>query len=148
MSGRSNQHSGARTFGLKLAVCIALAAFAPSAHGAARAIEGTIRVDPALAGQIAAGDRLVIKLFHPGTGAELDAQYRTLDKFSLPLEFTLTPSSDMSGQPKFKDYVVEVFTDRDGDILKVAPGELGARTPGPVPLGTTGLVLELKPRRD
>jgi hypothetical protein len=148
MSGRSNQHLGARTFGLKLAVCIALAAFAPSAHGAAGAIEGTIRVDPGLAGQIATGDRLVVKLSHPGAGAELDAQYRTIDKFNLPLEFTLTPSTDMSGQPKFKDYVVEVFTDRDGDILKLAPGELGARTPGPVPLGTTGLVLELKPRRD
>ena len=148
MSGRSNQHLGTRSFGLRLAVCIALAALAPSTQGAAGAIEGTIRVAPGLAGQIAAGDRLVIKLFHPGAGAELDAQYRTIDKFSLPLEFTLTPSTDMSGQPKFTDYVVEVFTDRDGDPLKVAPGELGARTPGPVPLGTTGLVLELKPRRE
>jgi hypothetical protein len=146
--GASNQHLGARSFGLRLAVCIALAALAPSAHGAATAIEGTIRIDSGFAGQIAAGDRLVIKLFHPGAGAELDPQYRTIDKFSLPLEFTLTPSTDMSGQPKFKDYVVEVFTDRDGDLLKVAPGELGARTPGPVPLGTTGLVLALTPRRE
>jgi hypothetical protein len=148
MSARSNQHLGARTFGRQLAVCLALAALAPSAQGEANAIEGTVRVDSRLAGQIAAGDRLVIKLFHPGAGGELDAQYRTIDKFSLPLEFTLTPSTDMSGEPKFKDYVVEVFTDRDGDPSKVVPGELGARTPGPVPLGTTGLVLDLTPRRE
>ena len=53
----------------------------------------------------------------------------------------------MSGRPKFEDYVLEVFTDRDGDVGNVAPGELGARTPASVPLGSSGLVLELKPGR-
>ena len=90
----------------------------------------------------------MIKLFHPAGGAELDAQYRTIDQFTLPYEFTATPATDMSGRTKFQDYVVEAFTDRDGDVLEVAPGELGARTADPVLLGTTGVVLELKPRRE
>jgi hypothetical protein len=131
---------------LHLIACLVAAAFAPSAHAGPKAIQGTIRVDAELAGQIAAEDRLVLALFHPRAGAELDRQYRIIDHFSLPLEFTLTPSTDMSGRTRFQDYVVEAFTDRDGDPLTVAPGELGARTPEPVPLGTTGLVLDLKPR--
>ena len=119
---------------------------ARAAEPGAKTIQATIRVPPALAGQIAPGDRLVLKLFHPGAAAELDAKYRLVEDFSLPLEVVLGPSIDMSGRTKFQDYVVEAFTDKDGDVLKVAPGELGARTPGPVPLGTTGLVLELSAR--
>ncbi len=137
-----------RWLALHLAVCPVAAALAGTAHADAKAIQGTIRVEPGIAGQIAAGDRLVIKLFHPAAGTELDSQYRTIESFSLPLEFNVTPSTDMSGRIRFKDYVVEVFTDHDGDVLKVVPGELGARTPGPVPLGTSDLVLELKPRRE
>ena len=106
-------------------------------------IQGTVAVAPGLAGQVAPGDRLIIKLYHPGDGVELDAKYRIVEEFMLPFDFVAAPSIDMSGQTKFQAYVVEVFTDTDRDVLSVAPGELLARTPQPIPLGTTGLRLEL-----
>ncbi len=145
-SGRPDRRRGGHRrwwLGLPVAGCLLPAVLAATANAGGRTIEGTIRVDPALAGQIGSGDRLVIKLFHPRAGVELDPQYRTIDHFSLPFDFTATPATDMSGRTRFQDYVIEVFTDKDGDVLKLAPGELGARTAGPVPLGTTGLVLEL-----
>ena len=49
----------------------------------------------------------------------------------------------MSRRSKWKSYVVEVFTDKDSDVLSVVPGELFASTPGLVPLGTAGVILEL-----
>jgi hypothetical protein len=42
---------------------------------------------------------------------------------------------------------VQAFTDKDGDVLSVVPGELLASTPGVVPLGTTGVTLELNTLR-
>lgn len=130
---------------------LALSCLVPSVAGwaaesGAQMIRGTIQVAPALAEQVVPGDRLIIKLFHPGDGVELDAKYQIVDDFTLPRELVAAPSIDMSGQTKFDDYVVEVFTDKDRDVLSVAPGELIARTPEPVPLGTTGLVLELTAR--
>ena len=44
--------------------------------------------------------------------------------------------------------MLEVFTDKDGDVVRAAPGELVARTPKPVPLGTTSPVLALNARRE
>ena len=110
--------------------------------------QGTVAVAPGLAGQVAPGDRLIIKLYHPGEGVELDAKYRIVDEFMLPFDFVAAPSIDMSGQTKFQAYVLEVFTDKDEDVVRAAPGELVARTPEPIPLGTTGLVLELNARRE
>jgi hypothetical protein len=49
----------------------------------------------------------------------------------------------MNGRTKYDAYVLELFTDKNGDVLAVAPGELIARTPTPVPLGTRDLSLEL-----
>lgn len=37
---------------------------------------------------------------------------------------------------------------RDGDVTTIAPGELVARTPEPLPLGTTDLRLELRAAPD
>jgi hypothetical protein len=111
-------------------------------------IQGTVAVAPGLAGQVAPGDRLIIKLYHPGDDVELDAKYRIVDEFTLPFDFVAAPSIDMSGRTKFQTYVLEVFTDKDGDVVRAAPGELIARTPEPVPLGTTGLVLELNAQRE
>jgi hypothetical protein len=54
----------------------------------------------------------------------------------------------MSRRTKYDAYVLELFTDKDDDVLAVAPGELIARTPGPVPLGTTDLSLELNAARE
>jgi hypothetical protein len=111
-------------------------------------IRGTLTVATDLAHHIGPDDRLIIKLYHLKDGVELDAKYQIVPRFELPLDFRVAPSIDMSGQTKFNDYVVEMFTDKDGDVLGTAPGELRARTPEPVPLGTAGLQLELNARRE
>jgi hypothetical protein len=111
-------------------------------------IRGTLTVAPALAHNIGPDDRLVIKLYYPKEGIEMDAAYRILPRFQLPLQFQVAPSVDMSGSTKFDAYVVEMFTDKDGDVLGTAPGELVGRTPAPVPLGTAGLLLELSTMRE
>ena len=83
MSGpRQRGRDRRRRLALCLAICLAPAVQAQPAGAEAKAIQGTIRVEPGLAGQIAAGDRLVIKLFHPDAGGELDPQYRMIDDFS------------------------------------------------------------------
>ena len=112
-----------------------------------KTIQGTIGVRADLAHHVSTSDRLVIKLFHPGNGVELDAKYAILSTFTLPVEFRIAPTFDMTGRSKWKSYVVQAFTDKDGDVLSVAPGELLASTPEPVPLGTTGVVLELNALR-
>lgn len=118
------------------------------ADDTAQTIRGTIAVDPALAQHLEPGDRLIIKLFHPGNGVELDAKYNIVDRFTLPLEFAVSPAIDMAGRTKFQAYVIEIFTDKNGDVLGVAPGELQGTTPEPVALGTTGLTLELAALRE
>jgi len=113
-----------------------------------RFIQGTIDVRPDLIRHVSPEDRLVIKLFHPGDGVELDAKYAILATFTLPVEFRIAPTFDMTGSSKWQSYVVEVFTDKDADVLSVAPGEILGATPGPVPLGTTGLAVELDTLRE
>jgi hypothetical protein len=114
---------------------------------AEKTIQGTITIHPDFAHYIAPGDRLIIKLFYPGDNLERDLKFTILSQFTLPLEFRVSPTLDMSHGSKWPAYVVEVFTDKDHDILSVVPGELMARTPEPVPLGTTGVVLELQTLR-
>ena len=108
-----------------------------------KTIQGTIRIRADLVQHVSPSDRLIIKLFHPGNGVELDAKYAILPTFTLPVEFRIAPTFDMSRRSKWKSYVVEVFTDKDSDVLSVVPGELFASTPGLVPLGTAGVILEL-----
>ena len=112
-----------------------------------KTIQGTICIRADLIQHVSPSDRLIIKLFHPGNGVELDAKYAILPTFTLPVEFRIAPTFDMSGGSKWKSYVVEVFTDKDSDVLSVVPGELFASTPGLVSLGTTGIVLELNTLR-
>jgi hypothetical protein len=111
-------------------------------------IRGTLTVAPGLAHHIGPDDRLIIKLYHLENGVEMDARYQIVPRFALPLEFVAAPSIDMSGSTKFDAYVLELFTDKDGDVLGTAPGELIARTPEPVPLGTRDLRLELNAARE
>lgn len=111
-------------------------------------ISGTLTLAPGLAHQIGPHDRLIIKLYYPEEGVEKDAKYQIVPRFELPLEFRVAPSIDMSGRTKFDAYVIELFTDKNGDVLRTAPGELLARTPEPVPLGTVGLQLELNATRE
>ena len=136
---------------LRRAVWWALApAFAANWAVAAemQVIRGTLTVAPGLAHHIGSNDRLIIKLYHPENGVEMDAKYQIVPRLALPFEFQATPSVDMSGQTKFDTYVVELFTDKDEDVLGRASGELIARTPAPVPLGTTDLRLELNATRE
>jgi hypothetical protein len=130
-----------------LALASTLSAAVAAAAGDLRAIRGTLTVTPDLAHHVGPDDRLIIKLYHPQGGVELDAKYQIVRRFELPLAFQAAPSIDMSGQTKYDTYVIEVFTDKNEDVLAIAPGELIARTPEPVPLGTTGLELELNATR-
>ncbi len=110
-------------------------------------IQGEIRVPSDMAHHIAKGDRLIIKLYYPSDGIERDPKFQILPDFTLPLTFRISPTIDMSGRTKWRSYVVEAFTDKDNDVLSVVSGELVARTPDVVPLGTTGIVLELSTLR-
>lgn len=107
------------------------------------AIRGTISVQPGLERQLAADDRLVLKLYHPDDGVEKDIRYWIIDSFDLPRDFEIAPSTDMNGRVRWPTYMLEVFTDRDADVLNAVPGELLAKTDDLVPLGTGGLQLEL-----
>lgn len=130
-----------------VAVALVVAGLAPARAADMEAedktIRGTISVHPDLAGHIAPGDRLILKIYHPGATAELDATYRIVSTFTLPTEFRFGPAIDMNGRTRYHAYIVEVFTDTDNDVLSVAPGEVMARSDGLVPLGTTGLRLVL-----
>ncbi len=130
-----------------VAAALAVAALAPASAADTDAddktIRGTISVRPHLASRVAPGDRLILKIYHPGATAELDATYRIVSTFTLPTEFRFGPAIDMNGRTRYHAYIVEVFTDTDNDVLSVAPGEVMARSDGLVPLGATGLRLVL-----
>ena len=127
---------------------LALALIAGPSQAEAQAIGGTLTVAPEFAHHIGRDDRLIIKLYHPRDGVELDATYRIVPRFSLPLAFKAAPAIDMNARAKYTAYVLELFTDKDNDVVAIAPGELLARTRAPVPLGTTDLRLELNVLRE
>jgi hypothetical protein len=127
---------------------LAFAAEAPSAGSDAQMIRGTLTVTPDLAQHIGPDDRLIIKLYHPENGIEMDAKYQIVPSFSLPFAFRAAPSIDMNARTKYEAYVLELFTDKNDDVLATAPGELIARTAAPVPLGTEDLRLELNATRE
>ncbi len=116
---------------------------ATAADTSEKLIQGAIRVQADMAHHIAKGDRLIIKLYYPGDGIERDPKFQIVSDSTLPLTFRIAPTIDMSGRTKWSSYIVEAFTDKDQDVLSVAPGELIARTPDLVRLGTDGVVLEL-----
>ena len=132
------------------AVGLAISAVASqaSAEGSLPTIRGVVTVTPDLAEHVAPDDRLIIKLYHPKEGVELDAKYQIVPRFTLPFPFLAAPSIDMNARSKYAAYVVEVLTDKDGDPIRAAPGELFARTPEPVPLGTKDLRIELNALRE
>ena len=131
-----------------LGLALALTSGAGPAGGEMQAIRGMLTVAPDLAHHIGPDDRLIIKLYHPKDGIELDAKYQIVPSFSLPFAFQAAPSIDMNARTKYDAYVLELFTDKNHDVLATAPGELIARTPAPVPLGTTDLQLELNATRE
>ena len=131
-----------------ISLALALTSGAGRAESEMQAIRGTLTVAPDLAHHIGPNDRLIIKLYHPKDGVELDAKYQIVPSFSLPFAFLAAPSIDMNARTKYDAYVLELFTDKNDDVLATAPGELIARTPAPVPLGTTDLQLELNATRE
>jgi hypothetical protein len=133
------------------AVACALTLAAPTGSAAQiglPSIRGVVTVAPDVAAHVAPDDRLIIKLYHPEGNAELDSQSQIVERFVLPFPFLAAPPIDMNARTKYDAYVVEVLTDKDSDPVGVAPGELIARTPGPVPLGTRNLRLELGALRE
>ena len=112
-------------------------------------LKGTIQVAPELAEHIETTDRLIIKLYHPrADGLEMDATYQIINNFTLPLDFIAGPAVGMSGSTKHQSYIIEVFTDKDQDVLSVAPEELYVRSAEPIRLGTGGIMMELDGLRD
>ena len=112
-------------------------------------LKGTIQVAPQLAEHIDATDRLINKLYHPrADGLEMDATYQIINEFTLPLEFIAGPAVGMSGSTKHQSYIIEVFTDKDQNVLSLAPGELIGRSAEPIRLGTGGIGLELDGLRE
>ena len=115
---------------------------------AAFSIEGVIDVKPELKQKLSPADRLVIKLFHPKDGIEMDAKYSIMSNFQLPLQFRVSPYIVMDGTTRHNKYVIEVFTDKDQNVLGVADGELAGRTSGTVDLGSRGLRIILNHSRE
>ena len=76
-------------------------------------IRGTLTVAPGLAHHIGPNDRLIIKLYHPENGVEMDAKYQIVPQLLVAVRVPGSPSIDMSGQTKFDAYVLELFTDKD-----------------------------------
>lgn len=129
------------------AACLVFTVAPTAADSTGKMIEGTIRVHPDSVHHIAPGDRLIIKLFYPSDGFEKDQKFAIVSTFTLPVAFQIAPTMDMSRRSKWPAYMVEAFTDKDQDILSIVPGELHARTPDLVPLGTTDIILELNASR-
>jgi len=146
---RSRAAAARSAAGLALlaALCPAALADTMTSKTDAVAFRGQVTVTPALAARIAPDDRLVLKLYHPRDGAELDAKYQIIPAFVLPIDFIIAPAIDMSGRTKWPRYVVEAFTDRDGDVTRVRGDELLARTARPLPVGSSGIALRLEPTR-
>jgi len=115
----------------------------PTNDMASFSIEGVIDIKPELKAKLSPTDRLVIKLFHPKDGIEMDAKFSIISDFQLPLEFRVSPYIVMDGTTRHEKYVIEVFTDKDQDVLRIADGELLGRTAGTVELGSRDLQIIL-----
>ena len=106
--------------------------------------EGEVDIAPELMGEISKGDRLILKLFHPADGIEMDTKYSIVSDFTLPLKFRISPSIVMDGGARHERYMIEAFTDKDQDVLRVAPGEVYGATPDTVQVGTQRIRIVLR----
>ena len=111
-------------------------------------IEGTINAVPELQQYLSTSDRLIIKLFHPKDGIEMDAKYSIVGNFQLPLKFRISPSILMDGTTHHHKYVVEVFTDKDQDVLRIESGELFGTTRDALQLGSRDVRLLMNQFRE
>jgi hypothetical protein len=71
---------------------LALALTAASSRAEMQTISGTLTVAPELAHHVGPDDRLILKLYYPQGGVEMDATYRIVRSFLLPFAFPAAPS--------------------------------------------------------
>tara|TARA_B100000929_G_scaffold286656_1_gene272158 strand:- start:582 stop:1016 length:435 start_codon:yes stop_codon:yes gene_type:complete len=109
----------------------------------ALSIEGTIDATPQFQQYLSSSDRLIIKIFHPENGIEMDAKYSIVRNFQLPLKFRITPYILMDRSTRHEKYIIEVFTDKDKDLLRIESGELFGTTPDTIQLGSRDVKLLL-----
>ena len=114
----------------------------------ALSIEGTINAAPELHQYLSVSDRLIIKLFHPKDGIEMDAKYSIVLSFELPLKFRIFPYILMDGSTRHDKYVVEVFTDKDQDVLRIKTGELFGTSRDTLQLGSRDVRLLMNQFRE
>lgn len=114
----------------------------------ALSIEGTINAAPELHQYLSVSDRLIIKLFHPKDGIEMDAKYSIVRSFELPLNFRIFPYILMDGSTRHDKYVVEVFTDKDQDVLRIKTGELFGTSRDTLQLGSRDVRLLMNQFRE
>lgn len=96
-----------------------------------RTISGTVSATPELAGNVTAGDRMVILLFDPEAGRP--AAINMVPVTRLPQTFSI---SVPPGQPLKPGYSLRILTDKDGSPFHAAPGEIVGRSPALVAPGT------------
>ena len=114
----------------------------------ALSIEGTIDATPQFQQYLSSSDRLIIKIFHPENGIEMDAKYSIVRNFQLPLKFRITPYILMDRSTRHEKYIIEVFTDKDKDLLRIESGELFGTTPDILQLGSRDVRLLLDQLRE
>ncbi len=107
------------------------------------AIAGIVRLAAGAASEPVESDRLVLRIYHPKDDVQHDLSYKLFKGTALPHAFSIGPIVDMNGNPRFWEYIVEAYTDRDGDAGEVGEGEMFATSGEPVSLGTSDLILEL-----
>lgn len=130
-----------------LALILGVGGLSPAIGADMKTLVGEITVAPELADSIGADDRLIIKLYHPEGEKQLDQSYQIVSSFTLPLRFTAAPGTDMSKRTKWQHYVVEVFTDKNNDVLGTAEGELIGRTTEALALGSKDIRIVLDAER-
>ncbi len=108
-------------------------------------LQGEVSIPQEQRQALGEADRLVIKIYHPGRdGFEKDPKYTFRQASDLPMAFRVAPPIDMNGNARWPTFIVEAFTDNDGDVLSLNDGEFFATTGDPLPLGTEGIVLTLQ----
>ena len=84
-------------------------------------------------------DRLVLILVDPRTGEA--AAVRTETPVSPPQTIVIGQQDARDGRVLYGAYTLIIFTDKDGDMYRVTPGEVFGRSPHPIELGTEGILL-------
>lgn len=128
-----------------VSVCLGAPSAMAAEGGTALFLQGEVSIAADQRDALGEADRLVIKIYHPGSdGFEKDPKYTFRQASELPISFRVTPPIDMNGNARWPTFIVEAFTDNDGDVLSQNDGEFFATTGEALPLGTEGIALTLK----